>query len=513
MSSRTAIDMERSMDIHVSAHSLLNKRFRKRAAKYNWPVQDMIAAVNRRYEKDEKLTNAAANAALSKVNNKRFSVLDSPRWNQVSNEDTHRYMRSEELYLSVFGVPVKPTFISPWNRVRSKLFEHKTPPLNNPKPSLVSRTIALVSGAAAKVNATLTTGYLATSTSTGVIGKPSEPDTIIVPPMTLVHRALFDAFTACSDALGHTVAWTGATTGPLTAIAVTVISIGMVPLVSDPRSQPTVITRCPGYQDWNQVIRATWLAREAHKSQISQPENVSGHVTSDLQRSREEEEKEHEFDSLNNTVNRIMDQQEVVPQESVIPSNQETPLDAMRVNAVRDALTQLDREWLEYELDTEAYYLTKPVLRDTSIPQVLAYRESLYELREAVDALDTDVTEDKLAAAEHATETTLTAWGDANDYALKIGVSDRTPVERVALRRMHGMVAQLASPSTPKMMWPTLVSSIEREMHKLTTVPVTWKAIAAQPSIDRAVLQLTGADGMGGQLPRPQGSRLGREPL
>lgn len=52
---------------------------------------------------------------------------------------------------------------------------------------------------------------------------------------------------------------------------------------------------------------------------------------------------------------------------------------ARRISGVHDALAQLDAEWLAYERDLEAYYLTKPVLRDLGVAETAAYRSALFE--------------------------------------------------------------------------------------------------------------------------------------
>lgn len=155
-----------------------------------------------------------------------------------------------------------------------------------------------------------------------------------------------------------------------------------------------------------------------------------------------------------------------------------------RISGVREALTQLDSDWLAYEIDTEAYYLTKPVLRDVQVPQTRAYRDALYQLRELGDALTDNATDQQIIAAEMAADRALAAWDDANDHALAVGVNDRSPVEQRALRRLHALVGQLTAPSTPDAMWPQLIDAIDAQMAKLKTVPVTWSHIAQLPAIE-----------------------------
>lgn len=158
---------------------------------------------------------------------------------------------------------------------------------------------------------------------------------------------------------------------------------------------------------------------------------------------------------------------------------------AARVAGVQAALAQLDAEWLSYEMDLNAYYLAKPLLRDPAVAQTAAYRSALYELRTLAERLGKSSTDAELNEAEQAAEAALMAWGEANDHALAIGLSDRSPTERAALRRLHALTAQLADPSTPKLMWPSLIGAITREMSKLTTVPASWDHLSRVPALEQ----------------------------
>lgn len=54
----------------------------------------------------------------------------------------------------------------------------------------------------------------------------------------------------------------------------------------------------------------------------------------------------------------------------------------------------------------------------------------------------------------------------------------------MAKRRLYGLVSQLNDRSTPKAMWPQLITAITRTMDKLTTVPFTLDYIAGLPVIE-----------------------------
>ncbi|SIJ22479.1 Uncharacterised protein [Mycobacteroides abscessus subsp. abscessus] len=159
---------------------------------------------------------------------------------------------------------------------------------------------------------------------------------------------------------------------------------------------------------------------------------------------------------------------------------------ARRIAGVREALTQLDSDWLAYETDTEAFYLTKPILRDIDVPQTGAYRDALYELRELVEELGDSATDQQISRAEAAAHRALKAWDEANDYALSVGVTDRSPVEQRALRRLYSLVGQLVTLSTPEAMWPQLIDAVQAQLDKLKTVPVDWSHIAQLPALESA---------------------------
>ena len=172
-------------------------------------------------------------------------------------------------------------------------------------------------------------------------------------------------------------------------------------------------------------------------------------------------------------------------QDAVMDSSTARAARASRIAAVQMAVSRLDSEWLEYEQDLQAYYLTKPLLRDAAVPKTSEYQNALFVLRDLADALTPASDEHQIRAAENAAETALLAWGAANDYAARIGISDRSLTERVALRRLHTLVGQLTDPGTPKEMWPTITAAISREMRKLTTVATSWEHINRLPAVGR----------------------------
>lgn len=174
------------------------------------------------------------------------------------------------------------------------------------------------------------------------------------------------------------------------------------------------------------------------------------------------------------------------------PAIADTPCVQPRIKAVREALAHLDGEWLAYTCDLEAYFLTKPMLRDATVRATKAYQDALYALREQVMSMPRSPSEDILRSAETAADTALTAWHDANDHAARIGVSDLSPLERTTLRRLHKLMSQLCDTSTPREMWGTLTEAILRETDKLTTVKVSLRDLRHVPSLENRMMAQIG---------------------
>lgn len=161
------------------------------------------------------------------------------------------------------------------------------------------------------------------------------------------------------------------------------------------------------------------------------------------------------------------------------------PADRRRAIAdVHAAITELDTEWLEYQLDTHAWFLARPQLRNLNDPIIKAYREAEAELRDRAEELTDTSTDEQITAAQDAARRALKAWGTANSHALKIGVRNLSPSEEAALGTLYGLVGQLNDRATPKEMWPQLINTITRTMAKLTTVPCTLADIAKLPVIE-----------------------------
>lgn len=153
----------------------------------------------------------------------------------------------------------------------------------------------------------------------------------------------------------------------------------------------------------------------------------------------------------------------------------------------REALAQLDDEWLKYEMDTEAYYLTKPLLRDLEDTIVRRYHDAMYALRDAVESLGGDPASTQVSRANALADSALSAWDAANRHAHTTGMSTLSPVERAALRRIHGMVSQLTDNATPRPMVNTIIARMRDEISKLERTPVPWSSVENLPAIHARV--------------------------
>ena len=110
-------------------------------------------------------------------------------------------------------------------------------------------------------------------------------------------------------------------------------------------------------------------------------------------------------------------------------------------------------------------------------------------MREAVSRLNGAPGTVDAARANALADSALSAWDAANHHALNVGVSTLSPVERAALRRLHGMVSQLTNNATPRAMVSTIIARMKDEIEKLDRTPVPWSSVESLPAIhDRAEL-------------------------
>lgn len=162
---------------------------------------------------------------------------------------------------------------------------------------------------------------------------------------------------------------------------------------------------------------------------------------------------------------------------------------------VRHALDDLLAEWAAYRLDVEAWYLTKPLLHDVTgtVETTVAYETALQDLIAAVDNLHGTSTNAEVMAASALADRAWSAWHEANDYAGRVGLGDRTPTERAALQRLSKLVTRLTRSTLDDPEVSAIRRDIQTCLDKVTTVAVSWGDIAALPAVERAQLlpQLT----------------------
>ncbi|MEN4464336.1 hypothetical protein VXE65_20190 [Mycolicibacterium conceptionense] len=151
--------------------------------------------------------------------------------------------------------------------------------------------------------------------------------------------------------------------------------------------------------------------------------------------------------------------------------------------AARD---DLQAEWAAYQLDTEAWYLTKPLLHDTTgtVATTVAYETAMQDLVAAVDDLPAGAPQERIDAAARLADAAWQAWHAAEEYAASVGLGDRTPTERAALKRLGKLVDRLARSSAADPELAMVKAQIQSCLDKITTVSVSWGDIAALPAIE-----------------------------
>ncbi|UCN12738.1 MULTISPECIES: hypothetical protein [Mycobacterium avium complex (MAC)] len=157
---------------------------------------------------------------------------------------------------------------------------------------------------------------------------------------------------------------------------------------------------------------------------------------------------------------------------------------------VRQAVDDLLAEWGKYRLDIEAWYVTKPLLHDTTgtVATTVAYERAMTALIAAVDDLPDDASQDRINAAVQLADAAWDAWHAADEYAAEAGLGDRSPSERSALQRLGRLVERLTRSAATDPELPMVKRSIQDCLDRITTVSVSWGDIATLPAIEAAGL-------------------------
>ncbi|MCT7371877.1 hypothetical protein A7R75_23025 [Mycolicibacterium llatzerense] len=161
----------------------------------------------------------------------------------------------------------------------------------------------------------------------------------------------------------------------------------------------------------------------------------------------------------------------------------ERRLTAADIYQTRDDLLA---QWGAYRLDIEAWYITKPLLHDTTgtVTTTVAYQRALQDLITAVDNLSADPQQSQIDDAGRLADIAWAAWHDADDYASRVGLGDRSPTERAALQRLGKLVERLTRSAAADPELPNIKRAIQECLDKITTVSASWADIAALPAIE-----------------------------
>lgn len=162
----------------------------------------------------------------------------------------------------------------------------------------------------------------------------------------------------------------------------------------------------------------------------------------------------------------------------------------LTVAQVRQALDDLLAEWACYRLDTDAWYITKPLLHDTTgtVPTTVAYEKAMQDLVAAIDDLPQEPPQSRIDAAADLADIAWQAWHAANEHAARVGLGDRTPTERAMLERLGKLVERLTLSVATDPEIPMVKREIQSCLDKITTVSVSWSDIATLPAIEAAGL-------------------------
>lgn len=174
--------------------------------------------------------------------------------------------------------------------------------------------------------------------------------------------------------------------------------------------------------------------------------------------------------------------------DSWVKNQQHFPSRHLTVADARQAVDDLLAEWGKYQLDIEAWYVTKPLLHDTTgtVATTVAYERAMRTLIAVVDELPDDAPQNRIDAALKLADAAWEAWHAADEYAAETGLGDRSPSERAALQRLGRLVERLTRSSAADPELPMIKRSIQDCLDRITTVSASWADIATLPAIEAA---------------------------
>jgi hypothetical protein len=145
---------------------------------------------------------------------------------------------------------------------------------------------------------------------------------------------------------------------------------------------------------------------------------------------------------------------------------------------VVELFDELEQAWLAYELDPQNYFLARPILRDNTVPATAAYLEARFAAKEAIDDAPPTPDTPYITKVDKLVETAWEAWRLAYDHALSIGLDDRPPAEKKALRWAAGALKHLQRPDITADERSHYLQVLQDNINVLKTVPVPAKAMS-----------------------------------
>lgn len=145
---------------------------------------------------------------------------------------------------------------------------------------------------------------------------------------------------------------------------------------------------------------------------------------------------------------------------------------------VVDLFDELEQAWLDYELDPQNYFLDRPLLRDNTVPTTAAYQEARYNAKEAIDNASSAPEHSYVIEVDKLVETAWETWRMAYDHAYSIGIDDRSPAEKKALRWAAGALKHLQRPDINPDERSHYLQVLQDNINVLKTVPVPAATMA-----------------------------------
>lgn len=147
----------------------------------------------------------------------------------------------------------------------------------------------------------------------------------------------------------------------------------------------------------------------------------------------------------------------------------------------------LEVEWLNFSMDTEAVFLKMPALMANDDPFTKRYLDARYSAFEECQILegieDKKLSDEDVTSASRAVKTAWERWDEAKRHAVEIGMDDVSSEERVALRRSKKIIDLMNDPSSSKEYRKTLLNDLVKCVKKLKTVQISTGELIKFPEL------------------------------